>query len=315
MSDLTPELIDLFTLLALGLAAVGLGLPALFIRRDAGSGRGSWRRAAALTLLLGLAGAATAAADLPRFVWLPPLALATVWLVFALLRTQPFATASVSLARQISSPCGQAAAAVLAGTALLGWQTYRLSADVEEALTESDQLLAIMAAIPPLEENPELHAVTDAGHRIPLLRASASYVPEEFDVEKLFLHKQGYDVKLIQTGPGDVTHNCHGWVFAGGKGWIRGAYIDQILHDNRYQAVSRPAPGDIAIYRGADGVVSHTALVRAVGEDGQVLLESKWGKIGRFIHRDTEHAFARDSCTYYRSPRSSHVLRVAAGKL
>ena len=59
------------------------------------------------------------------------------------------------------------------------------------------------------------------------------------------------------------------------------------------------------------GKVSHTGLVQAIMEDGRVLLESKWGKMGRYLHTPEQHAYPTHQPTYYRSHRAGHQLRPA----
>ena len=311
MRNATPEMIEMYTILVIGLAAVGLGVPGVLLRRRESPPRPPWKPALLLAFLLAVGGGGAALAGLPRFAWLPPLALAPVWLAFAVLRTGWPTALCLWLARLATSPRTQAASVILAGGALLTWQTYDLTRDVENQFTRTDALLAVITSVPPLEEDPEARVLTDAGQFIPMWRVIANSSTDDFDVELDYLQHQGYEIKLIRTAPPDLTHNCHGWVFTGGKRWIRGAHVEQILKDNRYLVVSSPAPGDVAIFRTSSGIVSHTALVRSVSDDGTILLESKWGKLGRFIHTASEHVYAIDSCTYYRSTRGSHVVQMS----
>lgn len=310
MFDPTTESIEMYTLLALGAAAVCSGLPGLFFpSRPAGSP--AWRRALAVSLVLGLLGGGTALAGLPQFVWVPALSLAGAWLFFAVLRGGRVGSMSLAAARAASQPRLQTAAMVLAGGSLLAWQSYALTASVEKVLEESDALLMAVSPAPPLEPHPAMSACTDAGQTIPLWRpVGEASARKEPDHGSEFLRQRGYHEKVIRTDGPDLNYNCHGWVFLGGKGWLRGGNVEQILRDNRYEIVSSPSPGDVAVYRDAAGSVSHTALVRAVFDDGTVLMESKWGKLGRYLHTASQHAYAHDSCTYYRAPRGSHVLRL-----
>src|SRR5262249_9036483 len=80
------------------------------------------------------------------------------------------------------------------------------------------------------------------------------------------------------------------------------------LQDNRYSAVSSPRAGDLAVYHNPSGEVTHTGIVR-LAADGLILIESKWGQLGRFVHTPTEHCYTDSTCTSYRSPRTSHLLR------
>ena len=64
-----------------------------------------------------------------------------------------------------------------------------------------------------------------------------------------------------------------------------------ILADNGYVVVDEPREGDIVIYRDGLGQVQHTGLVRFVGTDGLVLVESKWGSLGIYLHTPKEQPY------------------------
>jgi hypothetical protein len=118
----------------------------------------------------------------------------------------------------------------------------------------------------------------------------------------------------VITLPLDLENcNCHGWIFTGGRYWIPVEDVDLILDDNGYGRVPAPVPGDLAIYRDADGTPVHTGVVRAGGGDGPVLIESKWGGMGRFVHPPQVHPYGETTITYYRSPRRGHLLRGLPG--
>jgi hypothetical protein len=258
-----------------------------------------------LAALLAVAAAGSALAGLPPYAWFPPACLAAVWLLFAACRAGLPAAAG----RLLHAPRFQAASLFLAGLALVGWQAADQAALEERDLRESDEHIASALTAPPLEELSGEHALTDAGRRVALWRVGAGYAGASAEQEVGYLRANGYDLKLIQTGRVDPGYNCHGWVFTGGKRWVRGKEVEGILRDNRYQRVSRPGAGDLAVFRDAAAVVTHSALVRGVNEDGTVLLESKWGTIGRYVHTEAAHAYAIHSCAYYSSPRGGHLLR------
>jgi hypothetical protein len=113
---------------------------------------------------------------------------------------------------------------------------------------------------------------------------------------------------VIQTGPVDQGYNCHGWVFTGGRFWVRGTAVPDILRDNGYRPVARPRTGDLAVFTDHGSQVTHSALVRGRGTKGAVLLESKWGSLARYVHTARKHAYASDKLTYYRTDRGSHLL-------
>ncbi len=88
----------------------------------------------------------------------------------------------------------------------------------------------------------------------------------------------------IQRASEDVGSNCHGWVFAGGQYLITGSGVKMILEDNGYRLVAAPQPGDVVVYRDEQNEIVHTGLVRTAFDDGRVLVESKWGLGGRYLH-------------------------------
>jgi hypothetical protein len=115
-------------------------------------------------------------------------------------------------------------------------------------------------------------------------------------------------LRLIRTAPPDGRCNCHGWVYTGGRYLVAAGDVDRILHDNGYEAVTGPRVGDLVVYRAQGGCPAHSAVVRVATDDGLVLLESKWNTLGVYLHAPEDYAPGL-TWTYYRSPRSGHVLR------
>src|SRR5262249_49733975 len=101
---------------------------------------------------------------------------------------------------------------------------------------------------------------------------------------------------------------CHGWVFAMGQAWISGAAVDTILDDNGYASVDDPAVGDLVVYRDGTGKVLHSGIVRGVAGDERILVESKWGALGIYVHAAGHTGYA-DNFKFYRSKRQGHLLR------
>jgi hypothetical protein len=153
----------------------------------------------------------------------------------------------------------------------------------------------------------DTYAVTDVGRRVPLYT-----LPDEDETElgarvADTTLVRGRLARLIRTAEPDVTHNCHGWVFTAGQRWLRGRDVDVILEDNGYQKVTAPRVGDIVIYRSQAGsVVLHTGLVRSA-EPGLILIESKWGALGRYVHRAEDQCYG-DNFAYYHTERQGHAL-------
>ncbi len=110
----------------------------------------------------------------------------------------------------------------------------------------------------------------------------------------------------IRTDTAGVDYNCHGWVFAGGRYWIGGGQVQAILDDNGYFPVDCPEAGDIVVYRNHQNEILHTGLVRVADEWG-ILIESKWGSRGRYVHTPENQGYSLEY-TYYRSERSGHLL-------
>jgi hypothetical protein len=154
-------------------------------------------------------------------------------------------------------------------------------------------------------------AKTDRGRRVPLFHY------READGTSFDLSRYGVSEELVSlviaVAPPDWQANCHGWVFTEGRAVIRGHMVDAILSDNGYGRIDKPQTGDLIVYRDAEGVPSHTGIVRAAGPKG-VLIESKWGFLGRYLHEPEQQGYSQ-SFAYYHSPRAGHVLRIEEPKL
>jgi len=150
---------------------------------------------------------------------------------------------------------------------------------------------------------PGVRAWTDEGTPVPLGRPreeAAGGVPDEFAWRAIAAH------------PAAASANCHGWVFAEGRYWIPTESIDAILADNGYHLTDQPLPGDLIIYRDDRGRPFHSGIVKAVGSDHFVLVESKWGALPVFWHTPEHQAFG-DRLEYRRSDRQGHSLRIEEG--
>lgn len=154
-----------------------------------------------------------------------------------------------------------------------------------------------------------LYANTDGGRAVPLFHCpepeGTSNGAGQTDTTvspELLAH-------VIAAAPPSNQSNCHGWVFTGGRFIVRGATVDSILIDNDYREVDVPDVGDLIVYRDSEGVPRHTGVVKATGEDGFVLIESKWGFDGLFWHEPQNQSYSQEFA-YYRSPRSGHLLKL-----
>ncbi|MFO0816404.1 MAG: hypothetical protein U1A77_00600 [Pirellulales bacterium] len=166
------------------------------------------------------------------------------------------------------------------------------------------------ATRPPLVVD-EMFGVTDLGRRIPLLKFDVQWsdAAEGLPPESLDLIPEGYRARVIVAESDQSPANCHGWVFTGGQYLIKGEYVDAILQDNGYEIITTPSVGDVIIYRDDMGIPIHTGLVKAVGNDGFTLIESKWGALETYYHLPNDQVYSR-SYAYYRSPREGHSIHL-----
>jgi hypothetical protein len=206
--------------------------------------------------------------------------------------------------RPLARPRVIGVAALLAAFGVWGYEAWRFDAANEANM---DAAMAEVEVAPPTA-NTVAHAHTDRGTLIDLA-APADPVP----VDELVAMSRRYSAvtlhaeQLISRGlPSDLS-NCHGWVFTGGRYHVGGRHVDAILSDNGYAKVSEPAAGDVCVYRNADGEVAHTAVVRASLPDGTVLVESKWGRMGVYLH-GAENSCYGTAFTYFRTARGTHLL-------
>jgi hypothetical protein len=149
-------------------------------------------------------------------------------------------------------------------------------------------------------------AVTDLGREIELFHYDEVQTPEA--LEDSLLEAERFTHEVIRVEGPNATSNCHGWVFTRGVFCVSSEQVDTILADNGYVPVERAQAGDLVIYRDDSGLPLHTGVVRLVGDDGLVLLESKWGPLGVFLHTPETQPYG-NQFGFWRSPRLGHRLR------
>lgn len=195
-----------------------------------------------------------------------------------------------------------------AGLPTVFWASHRLhETPVDQLAERTDRLLAYPHA-ENLEQLPQIDLRTDRGARIPAYRFVGKGEVSESELVAEFRSFEPSNARMaIERAPADLRANCHGWVFAAGEFIIRGAEVDQILQDNGYRPTSEPRPGDLIVYRDSDNKVLHTGVVKAAGRDGFLLIESKWGLHGRFLHEPQQQSYS-NNFAYFRSPRIGHGL-------
>lgn len=145
-------------------------------------------------------------------------------------------------------------------------------------------------------------ALTDAGGVVPLELLEDTVAEGEVP--------GGFEGQVIVADGASARSNCHGWVFTGGRYCIPGESVDAILRDNGYANVTDARAGDLVIYRDDAGDPIHTGVVKAVGEGGFVLVESKWGQLDVFWHTAVNGAYG-SRFDYWRSARAGHLLRLS----
>jgi len=126
------------------------------------------------------------------------------------------------------------------------------------------------------------------------------------DFEMVFRQNHFPDGAIVSAPP-DPSYVCHDWTFFGGVHNARAEDVEEILDGFGYVAVYEPQVGDVIVYRDAAGTsIVHSGLVKAVGEKGFVLIESKWGDRGRYIHLPAVNGLSLNY-GYYRS--AAHIAQ------
>jgi hypothetical protein len=121
-----------------------------------------------------------------------------------------------------------------------------------------------------------------------------------------------YAQQFIRTGPPNEVYNCHGWTFTRGRRALDITEVKMLLNNGLYRKVDSPESGDIVIYYDSQGDICHSGVIKATGRNGFVLVESKWGTAGRFLHMlrlpkvHASYEFYRRS---QRGPRTTIVPR------
>jgi hypothetical protein len=175
----------------------------------------------------------------------------------------------------------------------------------DAALGELELLQGKLATVPARHAK----AATDRGTNIVLkepVGASDEHGAELSGAEERILRNAQLDKQVIRRGSVDDRSNCHGWVFTGARFFLSGADVELILRENGYEEHPKPQPGDLVVYRQA-GAIAHTGIVRYVSEGQPVLVESKWGELGVFLHPTDKSPYGTNY-TFHRSARAGHLL-------
>jgi hypothetical protein len=289
-----------FIACGLGLVAVG-ATPILLPRRRRAFRPVIWLAAAVLAL-------GTAAIGSYSAVGAVALVIAAVVSAIALVRSR-LAARVVSAAHLVLKSAGLRWGAVAAGgLALTAFGAVRIDQCADVPGLQDVGHFEELGTMPACGPDPVAFAKSDCGTAIPLMMAADERDPDQLrTVELQILESQHWNDAVIRRRPAADNCNCHGWVFTGGRYWLHPDEVENILSENGYEPVSVPKLGDLTVYRTSGGEICHTAIVRAVFDDGVPLVEGKWGWMGVFLHRVGDSCYGRQF-TYYRSTRGSHLL-------
>jgi hypothetical protein len=288
-----PEL-SLFTIgAALGIICPVLGLCALLME----SSKRDYLVLAALALAAFVAGAIVAA-NWDSGPW-PFLVFAAACILLAMPRLPGVGTwLTASTAWLFRSQAAPFLLLLLGGPAVVLFWLLDTSAS-GPSTKETPQLHSATTELAPYEAT----ARTDKGRPVPVYRPLGPSPPELVSEEEELVaaHLAG---QVLGTAPAGSDYNCHGWIFTNGRYWIQPEDVEHILEDNGYRLVNRPRAGDLVVYRDDTGEIVHSGLVRA---EAPVLVESKWGGGGRYVHTPENQVFS-PRFAYFRSKREGHLL-------
>jgi hypothetical protein len=160
---------------------------------------------------------------------------------------------------------------------------------------------------PSIQRDPHTpRALTDLGHEVELFHYGGEHSLDA--MEEALIELERYALEVIRIQEPNPASNCHGWVFTGGAFCVAGEQVDTILIDNGYQPVDKAEGGDLIVYRDNSGLPAHIGIVCFVSAEGMVLVESKWGPLGVFLHAPDMQPYGTQF-SYWRSPRVGHRLR------
>ena len=147
-------------------------------------------------------------------------------------------------------------------------------------------LLEKIHEVPPLVEDESVWGWTDRRSPIRLYQAEVLRPVEDLRLlEFEVLAAQRRQGHVLRRQEADDHSNCFGWIFAEGRYWLDNDQVEFILKENGYGLAATAVPGDLAVYRDDQQRIRHAAVVRAVCDDGTVLVEGKWGWMGVYLHR------------------------------
>lgn len=192
---------------------------------------------------------------------------------------------------------------ILSSVSLTGWSYHRFHERLNPPPKRSSLLLGTPGKKQVIHE---FVALTDRNRPIRVYRLDedgAEPLNEDEATSVNFMES------TIQRGPADHAANCHGWVFLDSQFLIPGEAVQQILDDNGYELTEEPMAGDVIIYRSDNRAIVHSGLVRGVLNDGTIIIESKWGVEGTFLHAPEGTPYST-LFEYYRTPRPDNRVKI-----
>lgn len=192
---------------------------------------------------------------------------------------------------------------MLTSISLVGWSYHRFHVRLNPP---SAKPMLVLATPGKKQVVHEFVALTDRNHPIHVYRMeeAGSDPVNEDDAASV-----SFSESTIHRSPADHGANCHGWVFLDSQFLISGEAVQQILDDNGYEFVNEPMASDVIVYRSDNREIVHSGLVRGVLNDGTVIIESKWGLEGTFLHAPEGTPYSA-LFEYYRSPRPDNRVKI-----
>jgi hypothetical protein len=172
--------------------------------------------------------------------------------------------------------------------------------------------------------------ITDQGRYVPTYGDDGTAAPDATDEANL-MTAEGFVIGIdpnaantvVRVQPASQAYDCHGFTFTKKFRWINdyemnGATkgiqtVQRILDDNGYAEI--PAnlvrPGDIVVYRKnhptlGPNKITHTGKVTTVKDNGDIIVESKWGAFPRYLHKPERVPASYGAPKYYRTQRTGH---------
>lgn len=115
-----------------------------------------------------------------------------------------------------------------------------------------------------------------------------------YNADKLALESLkslGRPSPMCRRRPATATYNCHGMTFANRRTGIQDPEaVAMLMREDGYKQIrnlSDVLPGDVALYYDKEGI-SHSGVVvqvEKIGNSTAILILSKWGQAGEYIHR------------------------------